>query len=124
MTFEEYALKNLNEMKAREPTAQNMRDVALLELWTNLKTKNNETVMNVSDAEIKKETHDILPAYFRYVNVKRKYQLKEVTQEKVIDTLKVLIDELNDLINLLYRNTDTNEERTLLNQMLQKNKYN
>lgn len=118
MTFEEYALKNLEEMKSREPTAQNMRDVALLELWTNLKTKNNEIFINVSDTEIKKETRDILPAYFRYIEIKRKYQLKEVTQEKVFDSLKSLTDEIKDLLKLIYRNTDTPEERKILNTLI------
>lgn len=44
MTFKEYALKNLQEMKSKEPTAQNMRDVALLELW--LASNNNNTIVS------------------------------------------------------------------------------
>ena len=120
MTFEEYALKNIQEMKAREPTPQNIRDVALLELWLNSKKDNNDSIPTVSNVEIVKETKEILPAYFFYTDSKRKYQLKEITEEKMLNSLKALTDELLDLVNLIYRNTDTTEERTLLKQLLQK----
>lgn len=120
MTFEEYAVKNICEMKAKEPTAQNMRDVALLELWLNSKQQNIGSAQTVSNTEIVKETKDVLPAYFFYVESKRKYQLKEITKEKMLDSFKVLNEELLDLINLIYRNTDTTEERELLKQFPQK----
>ena len=120
MTFEEYAIKNIQEMKSREPTAQNMRDVALLELWLNSKKDNSNSIATVSNIETVKETKEILPAYFIYIDFKRKYQLKEITKEKMLDSLKMLSDEIFDLIKLIYRNTDTPEERNLLNQLIQK----
>ena len=123
MTFEEYAIKNIQEMKAREPTPQNMRDVALLELWVYSKKVDSGFVATVSNVEIAKETKDILPAYFSYVESKRKYQLKEITHEKVIDSLKNLTNELNNLINLIYRNTDSPEEREVLNEFIKRKNY-
>ena len=120
MTFEEYALKNIQEMKAREPTPQNMRDVALLELWVYSKKDDSRSTPIVSNMEIVKETKEILPAYFLYTDYKKKYQLKEVTEEKMLDSLKALTNELLDLINIIYRNTDTIEERNLIKQLLSK----
>lgn len=115
MTFEEYALKNIQEMKSREPTAQNMRDVALLELWINQKSNQTEFISPTPIAEITKETNDILPAYSLYIENKKKYQLKEITKEKMLDSFENLSNEIIDLINLIYRNTDTPEERKILN---------
>lgn len=117
MTFEEYAIKNIQEMKSREPTAQNMRDVALLELW--LASNNNNTIVSsVGLPETKKETNDVLPAYFFYLETKRKYQMKDTTKEKMLDSFKTLSDELKDLFRLIYRNTDTSEEREILNTLI------
>ena len=119
MTFDEYALRNIKEMKSKEPNAQNMRDVALLELWLVSKESEGNLSPTIKSSHIAKETRDILPAYFDYVEAKRKYQLKEATKEKVIDSLKTLSEELKDLIRVIYRNTDTPEERNLLSQALQ-----
>ena len=118
MTFEEYALKNLDEMKSKEPTAQNMRDVALLELWLVLKEKERKILPEIRTLESTKGTKGILPAYFTYIETKRNYQLKESNKEKMLDSLKTLSEELKDLIKILYRNTDTIEERQILNTLI------
>ena len=118
MTFDEYALRNLEEMKSKEPNAQNMRDVALLELWLVSKEKESILLPAIKNPQIAKETRDILPAYFAYVEAKRKYQLKEATEEKVLNSLTILSDEIKDLIKLIYRNTDSAEERKILNKLI------
>lgn len=118
MTFEDYALKNIQEMKTREPTPQNMRDIALLELWLVSKEKEGKVSPEIITSQIAKETKDILPAYFTYVETKRKYQTKDVTKEKMLDSFKTLSEELKDLFKLIYRNTDTSEERQILNNLI------
>ena len=119
MTYEEYALKNIQDMKSKEPTPQNMRDIALLELW--LSSNTQKAVPNVSTVKIQNEINDILPAYVEYIEVKRKRMLKEVTDEKVLFTLQTLVNELQDLIEMIYRNTETCEEREILTRFLHKN---
>ena len=117
MTFEEYAVKNLHEMKTKEPTPQNMRDVALLELWLNQNAKEDLNLVKIVEKNKHKE---LLPAYFSYTDAKKRYQQKEVTKEKVVDLLGAALNEIQDLILLIYRNTDMLEEREILNAFLQK----
>lgn len=120
MTFEEYAIKNIREMKTHEPTPQNIRDVALLELWLVSKEKEGNLPTEIKTSQIAKETKDILPAYFTYIETKRKFQTKDTTKEKMLDSFKTLSDELKDLFRLIYRNTDTPEEREILNELISK----
>lgn len=124
MNFEEYALKNVEEMKAKEPNAQNMRDVALLELWLNLAHNNvNNKSDNLYTPSAKTTHKEILPAYFAYIENKSKYQLKDATKDKVLYSLKNLLEEMKDVLKTIYRNTDFLEERDLLNEFLEEIKY-
>lgn len=121
MTFEEYAVKNIGEMRNREPSAQNMRDIALLELWLVSKDVEGKVAPEIATPQSAKETKDILPSYSIYVETKRKFQLKEATQEKLIYTLKSLSEELKELIKSIYRNTETQEERNIIKDILNQN---
>lgn len=44
--------------------------------------------------------------------------MKDTTKEKMLDSFKTLSDELKDLFRLIYRNTDTSEEREILNTLI------
>lgn len=65
-----------------------------------------------------KELHDILPSYLGYVDVKRKYQLHETTEDAVYINMKELCKEIKEFIQTLYSSTDTPKERELIKQML------
>jgi hypothetical protein len=114
MTFEEYAVKNIREMKAKEPTAQNMRDVALLELWLEKNTNQQADDYQIKSVE-EKPRKELLPSYYTYIDTKQKYQHKDVTKEKTLDVLNSLSQEIKNFLLVLYRNTDTPEEREILN---------
>jgi hypothetical protein len=113
MTFEEYAVKNLKEMKAREPTSQNMRDVALLEIWLNMNAAPNQ-IERLTESVT--QNKPILPAFQKYVEAKEKYQTKDTTKDKVLETLGAVSREIKSFILSLYNNTDTQEERNLLDK--------
>ena len=74
---------------------------------------------------IENELDDILPAYKIFRDVKRRYQLQEVTQDKVINQIVIVCNEIEEFINTLYSGTDMPEERHIIVGMLQKlhNKY-
>lgn len=69
---------------------------------------------------IQRELDDILPAYTRYCDVKRKYQLHEITDVKVIDELQRVCDEIEDLFIAMYSGTDMCEERKILTKLVEK----
>ena len=65
-----------------------------------------------------KELSDILPSYLQYINTKRKYQLREISDEAVYINMKALCREIKEFIQTLYSSTDTEKEREILVQTL------
>ena len=72
-----------------------------------------------SDA-IQSELSDILPAYSKYVGVKRKYQMQEVSEGAVIKAMTILCNEIYDFIDMLYSCTHMNKERTCIKNLIEK----
>ena len=64
------------------------------------------------------EYHDILPQYHHYVSVKRKYQLGELTEQSVIDSLDGVCQELYEFIQTMYSCTNMDAERTAMKNMV------
>lgn len=58
-----------------------------------------------------KELNDILPQYKKYVDIKRRYQLGELSEATVENSIKLLVQEIKDFMMILYRNTDMPVER-------------
>jgi hypothetical protein len=67
---------------------------------------------------ILKEYNDILPQYKLYCEVKRKYQLQELTENAVELSIKDVCKEINEFIHTLYSNTDMQVERDCIKGML------
>lgn len=70
--------------------------------------------------EVEEELNDIAPQYKRYCDIKRKYQLKEISKEPVIESMKLLSEEIEQFIKILYSSTDMTEERQILSSTLNK----
>lgn len=113
MTFEEYAIENLREMRTREPTAQNMRDVALLEIWLAMNAEPEQVERIIEPTP---QSKPLLPSFEKYVDAKRKFQDKDTTKDKVLETLGAVSREVKNFILTLYNNTDFQEERDLLDR--------
>lgn len=79
-----------------------------------------KTYMENNYSNDDKELNDILPMYHEYCNVKREYQLGNVNKEKVIDSMHKVCQELNEFILVLYSCSDMQDERDLLDKMLNK----
>lgn len=68
--------------------------------------------------EVEHELADILPQYKEYCNIKRRYQLKELTESAVITAMQGVCKEITEFIQMLYGSTDMPEERTMIHNML------
>lgn len=64
------------------------------------------------------ELSDILPQYLKYVDIKRRYQLGEVSEKLVEKQIKIVCKEISDFIRALYSSTDTPEERNYIKNMI------
>ena len=76
---------------------------------------------NVRDnlkSDTEKELNDILPQFRMYVVVKKKYQLKELSNEDLIFAMKSMCRDIEEFISTLYQNTELQEERELIKMML------
>ena len=64
------------------------------------------------------ELADILPAYIRYVDTKKRYQQFEVVDKMLIYAMEDVCKELVEFIATLYHNTETTAERALIVEMI------
>ena len=65
-----------------------------------------------------KELDDIIPTYNRYIEIKREYQLGNVSETAVLHALELVCSEIQDLISTIYSGTDSYKERRILNKFL------
>ena len=65
-----------------------------------------------------KELNDILPSYINYIEVKKKYQLKEITETNVLLQLGNVCQEIKEFLFMLYHSTDTPEERKIIKDLI------
>jgi hypothetical protein len=77
-----------------------------------------ETKVSTSGDVVVKEYDDILPQYRMYCEIKRKYQMHEMTEEAVHLAIKDVCKEINEFLHILYSNTDTQVERDCIKEML------
>lgn len=68
--------------------------------------------------EVVNEFKDILPEYRKYVDIKRKYQKKELTESAVILSMQNVCTEIKQFLRTLYSCTDMPEEREQIRSML------
>ena len=60
------------------------------------------------DAPGSKET---LPQYKKYCNIKRKYQMHEIGESAMFESMQSVCKEMTEFVSTLYSNTDTSVER-------------
>lgn len=102
----------IEELEQGETSLSNIRNLsALYNVKSHiLGTKNFDNIT--------KELSDILPSYLKYIEVKRKYQLQEISEEIVYINMEELCKEIKEFIQTLYSGTDTPKERELLKQVI------
>ena len=68
-------------------------------------------------AKSSKQSNDkpkILPSYDSYIETKRQFQMHQIPEDAVILSIKDVCQELNDLIEVIYSNSDLRRERRCL----------
>lgn len=102
----------IDELEQSEPSLSNVRNLsALYNVRTNL-------LGTVRFDKTTKELSDILPSYLQYIDIKRKYQLHEVSDEALYLNMKELCREIQEFIKALYSGSDTQKERDMLRQLI------
>lgn len=123
MTFKEYAKINVDKMLQGSPTAQNMRDVALLSLWLRFEDSEYNSQPEIKNAvqtkseQQTKELNDTFPAYSEFINAKKRYRRGEIDKQALLKIHSFLIKEIKDFLQSLYSSTDFEEERQQLNEI-------
>ena len=80
------------------------------------------TCLDHMDAEEgEEELTDIIPAYRKYAEVKRKYQLHEVAEVELLRAAKIVCIETTEFLSMLYSGSDTEEERELIRDIVNRN---
>ena len=68
----------------------------------------------LSDNKVVAEYKDILPSYSVYCNNKKKYQLGEITETPVIQSMSNLGKEIKEFLQAIYSSTESDLERQTL----------
>ena len=66
------------------------------------------------------ELSDVLPAYGRYVSVKRRYQLRAGSEEELVAATKSVCSEISEFLTTLYTTTELPQCRIILVETLTK----
>ena len=111
----ETMIRDLENSDNSFSTARNLASLYIVR--SQLQEKLNITLKQSGDAVLI-ELYDVIPSYKKYVEIKRKYQLNEVSDTKVLEELKILCKEIKEFIHTLYISTYNNEERQLLKQLV------
>lgn len=107
--------ETIEELEERDNSFQNCEKLAAL--YTIV-----DHHKNIS-SPILQEFSDILPSYQLYCKVKKKYELKEIPEESLKVAAKTLCGEIKDFLVVLYANTNTEEERSEIKNMIKSLKF-
>lgn len=101
----------ISDLENSDTTLENCRILADMYIIRDTYSRRNSNT-------VEKELNDILPQYRRYRDIKRKYQLQEVTESAVINSIYNVCKELKEFIQTLYSSTDTQAERDAIVSMI------
>lgn len=101
----------IKELENSDATLSNIRNLsALYNVRKNL--------FDFEEPKTTKELSDILPSYLGYINIKRKYQRHETTEDNVKIAIEALCKEIKEFVQSLYSGTDTPIEREIIKQTI------
>lgn len=68
--------------------------------------------------DVEEELNDIAPQYKKYIEIKQKYQMHELSESVVLNSLAGVCKEIVDFIQILYSSTDFPDERKIIAKTL------
>lgn len=105
-----YIDKLIGEFENSEESLSNIRTLSSLYIVREYCEKKSDIV--------EQELDDILPQYRTYCEVKRKYQMRELSEQAVFTAMNNLCRELSEFVHILYSSTDTETERKILTETI------
>lgn len=110
------------ELEQDVTSFENCEKLASLYICRENYYKRFSQVVNTSESVSHSSSHveiaDVLPAYLKYIDTKRRYQQFEVVDQMLIYAMTDLCQEITEFISDLYNNTETEAERALLVEMI------
>ena len=70
------------------------------------------------NAKVKEELRDILPSYTEFCDLKKHYQMGEITEKPVLNSLDKMCSEIYEFMETLYNSTDMQEERDAIKELV------
>ena len=114
--------ETIDELEQDVTSFENCEKLASLyicrEMNKNANMKLSDTSNDVSYNNEYIELSEILPAYIKYVDTKKRYQQFEVVDKMLIYAMTDLCREITEFIGDLYHNTETEAERALIVEMV------
>ena len=114
--------ETIDELEQDVTSFENCEKLASLyicrEMNKNANMKLSDTSNDVSYNNEYIELSEILPAYIKYVDTKKRYQQFEVVDKMLIYAMTDLCREITEFIGDLYHNTETEAERALIVEMI------
>ena len=108
-------IDNIEELENASTTVDNVKELASLYIVRkNYKNRNLPEYHNEST----KELEDILPQYSKYIEIKRQYQLGNVSEQAVRKAIRRVCKEIFEFINTLYSCTDMKDERDCIRGLI------
>lgn len=103
-----------------ENTLQSFTDLqrlADLYIIKDVQKSRSNSIVDASNATLQ-ELNDILPQFKNYCMIKKRYQLNELPKQTVVYAMKDVCKELNEFLHILYSNTDMQEEREEIKNLI------
>lgn len=114
----------IRELENGETTFANCSKLADLYIvrkyYQTSKEMQEEYGHDYGDAKVKKELSDILPSYTEYGDLKKHYQMGEITAKPVLNSLTKVCNEIYEFIHTLYSSTDMEDERAIIINLVDK----
>ena len=103
--------KMIQDLEESECSLSNLRNLSSLYIVRKHILENNVDFVT-------SQLDDILPSYLEYVQIKKKYQLNELTEQPVYISMQNLCREIKEFLHILYSNTDTPKEREMIRNLI------
>lgn len=104
----------INELQESSLTLSNARNLSAL---LNVREYLQNAIQSKPDS-LEAELNDILPQYKNYCEVKRQYQMHKLSDDDIVIAMRKVCKEVKEFLLILYQNTDTKIERTMIKNMV------
>ena len=110
---------SIAELEQDATSYENCIRLASLYICREINKNGNMRTVDTSNDSIREEDC-LFTSYNKYVDTKRRYQEYEIVDRLLICAMSNLCDDLLDFIEQLYHNTETEAERALIVEMVNK----